>query len=261
MKALILAAGRGTRLAPLTDGCPKPMLPIAGVPMVERIMASIAAQTPVREFVLVTGYRADVVHSHFGDGARWGWRVEYVHQPVPQGVGAAAQCACEPLSDGPFLMTYGDIMLDPSNYGRFAAAWAEAAPRTPPPPPLLGAEAASGRLSALVGLNWVDDPYRGAAVYLDEAQRVTRMEEKPAPGTATTHWNNAGLFVFDPLIFDYTARLQPSRRGELELPDALSAMIGDGHHVQGLPLVGEWRDVGTLEDYAAIQAEYGAKAT
>jgi len=165
MKALILAAGRGTRLAPLTDGCPKPMLPIAGVPMVERIMASIAAQTPVREFVLVTGYRADVVHSHFGDGARWGWRVEYVHQPVPQGVGAAAQCACEPLSDGPFLMTYGDIMLDPSNYGRFAAAWAEAA---------------SGRLSALVGLNWVDDPYRGAAVYLDEDQTIRRMEEKPA---------------------------------------------------------------------------------
>lgn len=243
MKALILAAGRGTRLAPLTDGCPKPMLPIAGVPMVERIMAAIAAQTPIRDFVLVTGYRADVVYNHFGDGARWGWRIQYVHQPIPQGVGAAVQCAHAALSDGPFLMTYGDIMLAPENYRWFVEAWEAGA---------------AGGLSALVGLNWVDDPCRGAAVYLNDDQSIVRMDEKPAPGTATTHWNNAGLFVFDPLIFDYTARLQPSRRGELELPDALSAMIAEGHLVQGLPLTGEWRDVGTLEDYAAIQAEWGA---
>ncbi len=246
MKALILAAGRGTRLAPLTDGCPKPMLPIAGVPMVERIMAAIAAQTPIREFVLVTGYRADVVQDHFGDGSRWGWRVEYAHQSVPQGVGAAVQCGRDFLADGPFLMTYGDIMLDPTNYGQFVAAWGEAAPG-PAGPPL-----------ALVGLNWVDDPWRGAAVYLNEDRTITRIEEKPAPGTATTHWNNAGLFVFDPLIFEYTARLQPSARCEYELPDAISAMIRDHHRVQGLPVAGEWRDVGTLEDYAAIQAEYGA---
>ena len=217
------------------------MLPIAGVPMVERIMAAIAAETPIREFVLVTGYRADAVQDHFGDGARWGWRVEYVHQPVPQGVGAAVQCANAALADGPFLMTYGDIMLDPANYGHFVEAWG-------------GAGA-----SALVGLNWVDDPWRGAAVYLNEDRSIARLEEKPAPGTATTHWNNAGLFVFDPAIFEYTARLQPSRRGEYELPDAVSAMIADGRRVQGLPLVGEWRDVGTLEDYAAIQAEFGAR--
>ncbi len=239
MKALILAAGRGTRLAPLTDDCPKPMLPIAGVPMVERIMAGIAQAAGVTEFVLVTGYRADVVQGHFGDGTSRGWRVEYVHQEVPLGVGAAVQCAHGPLQDAPFLMTYGDIMLDPENYAKFA--------KTNP-----------SDARAVVGLNWVDDPYRGAAVYMDADGRVSRMEEKPPRGTATTHWNNAGLFVFDPLIFDYTARLVPSARGERELPDALSAMISDGHSVLGLPLAGRWRDVGTLEDYAAINAEYGA---
>ena len=239
MKALILAAGRGTRLAPYTDTCPKPMLPIRGVPMVERIMTNIAAQTPVREFALVTGYRADVVEGHFGDGSRWGWRVTYVHQETPRGVADALRCAERGLSDGSFLMTYGDIMLDPVNYTKFA-------------------KTNSLDVKAIVGLNWMDDPYQGAAVYLNDAMRVELIQEKPPRGTATTHWNNAGLFLFDPLIFDYAARLLPSARGEFELPDAISAMIADGHAVQGVPLEGTWRDVGTLSDYAAINAEYGA---
>ena len=239
MKALILAAGRGTRLAPYTDSCPKPMLPIAGVPMVERIMTNIAARTEVREFVLVTGYRADVVEGHFGDGSRWGWRVAYVLQEVPRGVADALRCAESDLRDGAFLMTYGDIMLDPTNYAKFA-------------------KTNSPDVKAVVGLNWMEDPYQGAAVYLDDAMRVKLIQEKPPRGTATTHWNNAGLFLFDPLIFDYASRLVPSARGEFELPDAISAMITDGHPVQGVPLEGTWRDVGTLTDYAAINAEYGA---
>lgn len=240
MKALILAAGRGTRLAPLTDACPKPMLPIAGVPMMERIMAALAQHAHIQSFVLVTGYRADVVQSHFDDGARWGWRVEYVHQGIPRGVGDAVHTARGFLQNGPFLMTYGDIMLDPRNYAKFA-------------------KTNSLDVQAVVGLNWVDDPCRGAAVYLSGDGEITRIEEKPARGTAGTHWNNAGLFRFDPVIFEYTARLQPSPRGELELPDAITALIEAGGRVQGVPLEGAWRDVGTLEDYAAINAEWGVQ--
>jgi dTDP-glucose pyrophosphorylase len=112
-------------------------------------------------------------------------------------------------------------------------------------------------VQALVGVNWVEDPYRGAAVYLDTAGRVMRIEEKPPRGTAATHWNNAGLFVFDPVILGYAARLQSSPRGERELPDAITAMIADGYVVLGLPLEGAWRDVGTQQDYMAINAEFG----
>ena len=238
MKALILAAGRGTRLGPLTADRPKPMLPIHGFPMLERIMAGIARETRITQFVLVTGYRADVIQGYFRDGADWGWRVEYVPQNVPRGVGDAVNCAGAALSDGPFLMTYGDIMLDPANYRRFAEAW----------------QAAAG-LAALVGLNWVEDPSQGAAVYLGDGQTITRIDEKPRPGTATTHWNNAGLFVFDPVLFQFTARITPSRRDEYELPDAITAMIEAGHTARGLELIGGWRDVGTPEDYAAINAQ------
>ncbi|MBV9852685.1 MAG: NTP transferase domain-containing protein [Armatimonadetes bacterium] len=244
MKALILAAGRGTRLGALTADRPKPLLPIRGVPMIERIMASIAHEAGITQFVLVTGYRADVIQAHFADGARWGWHVQYVHQDPPRGVGDAVNCARALLSDGPFLMTYGDIMLDPANYRRFMQMWLT--------PPELGV---GGPFSALVGLNWVPDPCRGAAVYLNDDHTIARIEEKPAPGTAATHWNNAGLFIFAPLIFDYTAHLQPSARGEYELPDAITALIQDGHRAYGLELAGSWRDVGTPEDYAAINAE------
>ncbi len=239
MKALIVAAGRGTRLAPLTDNCPKPMLPIAGVPMVERIMAGIAREADITEFVLVTGYKSEVIRDYFGDGSAWGWQVQYAHQETPQGLAQAVHCAHKPLQDAPFFMTYGDIMLSSENYGRFAAL-----PRT--------------ETQSLLGLNWVEDPYLGAAVYRDDQGWITQIQEKPPRGTATTHWNSAGLFVFPPVIFDFTARLKPSARGEYELPDAVAAMIRDGYPVQGVELTGIWRDVGTREDYDAINREFGA---
>lgn len=240
MKALLLAGGRGTRLGSLTENCPKPMLPIAGVPMIERIMTAIADNTPVREFVLITGYLADVVKDYFGDGGKWGWHVQYIDQGRPLGVGHAVNCGAPLLGGAPFLMTYGDIMLDAGNYGR-------------------AVERFEPGTAAVVGLNWVDDPWAGAAVYLDEHGNIERIEEKPPRSTATTHWNNAGLFVFDPVIFEYTSCIQPSARGEYELPDAITAMIRDGRPVKGLPLEGGWRDVGTPEDYTEINHEYGAQ--
>ena len=241
MKALLLAAGRGTRLGPLTDNTPKPMLPIGGVPMVERIMRGISSQTDITQFVLVTGYKQEVVEGHFGDGSKWGWQVEYVHQAEQKGLGHAIHTAHAPLKDAPFFMTYGDIMMEPTNYGR-AVQMFQVAPQE--------------KLGAVVGLNWVDDPWAGAAVYVNEHNAIQRIEEKPAKGTATTHWNNAGLFVFQPVLFQYTAQLKSSPRGELELPDALSAMLADGLVLQGLPITGAWRDVGTPADYDAINREF-----
>jgi NDP-sugar pyrophosphorylase family protein len=241
MKALLGAAGRGTRLGELTANRPKPMLPIAGVPMIERIMRGIGETTGITEFVLVVGYLADVVRDHFGDGSRFRWSIEYVVQQVPRGLGQAVGLAAPLLRDAPFLMTYGDVILSPENYGRAVQVYRDDKP------------------DVVLGLNWVDDPWAGAAVYVDAEYRVLRLDEKPAKGTATTHWNNAGLFVLPPVVFEYTSKLQLSPRGEYEFPDAITAMLNNGLMIQGLPLVGEWRDVGTRTDYEAINEEFGAK--
>ena len=257
MKALILAAGRGTRLGALTADRPKPMLPIAGVPMIERIMRGIQESAAIVDFVLVIGYLGDVVRAYFGDGSRFGWRVQYVEQANPKGLGEAVDVARPMLSDGPFLMTYGDMMMGTANYEAVAALHRE------------------GAGDVVLGLNWVDDPWSGAAVYVDEAPaiqgesdaagigffRVLRVDEKPPKGTATTHWNNSGLFVLPPSVFEYTSKLVPSGRGEYEFSDAVSAMVADGLHVQGVPLTGSWRDVGTPADYEAINREFADLAS
>lgn len=246
LKALLLAGGRGSRLGALTADRPKPMLPIAGVPMIERIMTEIAVRTGVREFVIVTGYLSDVLEGYLEDGRSRGWHVRYVRQDSPLGVAHAVNSAAPLLRDSDFLMSYGDIMLDPRNYGLAAAAFEERRPEG---------------YSAVVGLNWVEDPWAGSAVYLKAGGEIERIDEKPARGTAATHWNSAGLFVFEPLIFDYTASIAPSARGEYELPDAISAMIADGRRAWGLPIMGDWRDVGTPEDYAEINQQYGAQTS
>lgn len=229
MRALILAAGKGTRLGALTANCPKPLLDLGGKPILENIMLPIR-DAGVSEFVIITGYLAEQIENHLGDGERLGVSVKYIRQDNPQGTGEAVHLARELLSGEPFLMTYGDIVISPQNCGGILREF-------------------TGHASDLVmGLNWMDDPAAGGAVYVDESNRVTRMEEKPAPGTSTTNWNSAGLMVFNPVVFEHTAALKPSKRGEYELTDAIVSMLTAGLVVRGYPLEGYWSDVGTPED-------------
>ena len=103
----------------------------------------------------------------------------------------------------------------------------------------------------LLGLNEVDDPAAGAAVYR-EGNRVTDIIEKPAPGTSSTRWNNAGVMVLAPAVWPILEGLQPSARGEYELPQGVRAMVQQGHRVCGVEFRGFWSDVGTPEDIAAL---------
>lgn len=232
MKALILAAGRGTRLGALTQSCPKPMLDLGGRPILEHIVSGIRDHASIREFVVVTGYLAERITAHFADGARLGVRIHFRHQPRQDGTGSAVHLARDLLGDAPFLLTWGDIVVSTPNYGGIVAAFQRA------------------KCDAMLGLNWVDDPAAGAAVYLATGSRVTRIVEKPLPGQSTTHWNNAGLMVLHPAIFQHTARLTPSARGEHELPHAIEAWLRQGGDIRGYPLEGLWSDVGTPEDLA-----------
>jgi NDP-sugar pyrophosphorylase family protein len=228
-KAVILAAGKGTRMAQLTASRPKPMLELCGQPILEHILVALRG-AGVREFVLITGYLAEVVENHFRTGESLGVQIRYLRQQVQNGTGAAFHLSKEFVGQDPFLAGYGDIITSIDNYPRLIQDFQKRP------------------CNALVSLNWADDPYRGAAVYLDEDNSITNIVEKPPKGTSTTRWNNAGLFIFSPLIFEYTAKLQPSARGEYEITDAIRAMIKDKLQVRGFKLEGFWSDVGRPED-------------
>ncbi len=243
MKAVILAAGRGTRMRHLTENQPKPMIDVGKQSILESILLAIR-DAGVRDFVVVTGYFANLIEDHFGDGAAFGMRIEYVRQAVQDGTGSALHLVRDAVGDEDFFMSFGDIMTSLDNYPRM----------------IRGFEETPGDMA--LSLKWVDDPSKGAAVYVDGMGRVSKIVEKPEPGTSTSHWNNAGLFVFTPVIFDYTAKLTKSARGEYELTEAIGRMVDDGLVVRAIELAGVWGDMGTPEDVEAMTrllAERGGK--
>jgi len=231
-KAVLLAAGRGLRLGTLTEHLPKPMLEVAGQPLIGHIIDALTANE-VRDIAIVTGYLA----SHIDEWCALHMRANpevrptTLHQVDLNGTAGAMLFAKNfVLDETAFIFGWGDILMDAENYTRFIQS------------------ARSQSYDLMLSINRVRDPWRGGAVYIHADMRVKRLVEKPAPGTSTTNWNNAGLFAATPRIFDYLARLKPSPRGELELPEAIALMIADRCEVRAVDVRGFWSDVGTPED-------------
>jgi len=233
-RAVILAAGRGTRLGRLTADRPKPLIPVRGRPVLEHIVAGIAA-AGIRDIVLVVGYRREQVEAHFGDGSRLGVAVRYAVQETLNGTGGALAAAEEMAGAAPFLLSFGDILTDPGHYQ------------------LLLDEFSQSLCEAVLGINPVEDPALGAAVYLD-GERVVRVVEKPPPGTAGTRWNLAGVYAFSPAIFHALRGVRPSPRGEIELTSAIGGLIESGACVRACRLNAFWSDIGSLEALARAEA-------
>jgi NDP-sugar pyrophosphorylase family protein len=218
----------------LTADRPKPLLRLNGQPIIEHILRGLRA-AGIREAVIVTGYRGAQIEAHLEDGRRLDMRLTYRRQHVADGTARALLLARAAVADAPFLLSWGDVLVRPQTYVALLDDFTRHA------------------CDALLTVNQVADPWRGAAVYVDAGGTVTRLVEKPPRGSSTTPWNNAGIFVFTPLILAYAARVPASPRGEYELPQALAAMIGDGRAVRAMPVGGFWSDVGTPEDLAAAE--------
>jgi NDP-sugar pyrophosphorylase family protein len=241
--AILLAAGRGTRLGDLTATTPKPLLEIAGSPLISHIVDGLA-DAGVSHFVIVTGYLAEEIEDWAKTymAQRTDITIELVRQPQLNGTGGAMLAVRDLVSsDARFIFGWGDILIDRKNYPRFLQA------------------ARTDDFELLLAVNRVLDPYRGAAVYLDESMRVKKLIEKPERRTSQTHWNNAGLFASEDTIFEYLENLAPSPRGELELPAAIAQMIDDGRVVRAIDIRGFWSDVGTPEDLDAARRKYKPK--
>lgn len=235
-KAVLLAAGRGTRLGALTDHLPKPLLSVAGRPIIVHILDGLF-RAGIRDVAIVTGYLAETLEAELGNGAGSGMEFSYVRQERLEGTAAALSLARPHLGEDRFFVGWGDILVRPDNYRSLfrAARFADAA----------------------IAVNEVDDPAGGAAIYVDEQMAVQHIIEKPAPGTSTTRWNNAGLAVLGPEIWPFIEALTPSERGEYELPQAVAAFVVSGARVVAVPVDGPWFDIGSPENLGAARLAFG----
>ena len=248
VKAVILAAGKGTRMRELTNELPKPMLRVQGKPILEHILTGLVA-SGIREVFIVTGFRAEVIEEYFGDGAKWGVRIAYGRQLVQDGTGKAPELAKDFVGSDSFLLTYGDILVKAETYQRMLARFAEA------------------NFAGLVTVTGSEDVTKGGLNFFDNDFCLTRLVEKPTaaqveelrregwlkPGQ--TAWYNAGIYVFKPVVFDFTAKLQKSPRGEYELTDALNDLVAAGRRIAGLKIEGRWVDVRDPEVLAELERE------
>ena len=201
--------------------------------MLEYIVSYIR-NAGIIDFGIVVGYQQSVVQDYFGDGSQFGVSITYIEQEIQNGTGAALDLARDYTGGEPFFFSFGDVITPAENYRGMLDSYTVTS------------------CDALLGLNVVDDPYRGAAVYIDHDDTIVRMIEKPPLGTSTTNLNNAGLMVLSPVVFDYTSRLRISPRGEYELTDIFGMLRDDGHLLRGYVLTGYWKDVGTPEDLTMV---------
>ncbi len=248
MKAVILAAGKGTRMRELTNELPKPMLPVQGRPILQHIVEGIAS-AGVREIFIVTGFRAEVIESYFGDGAKWNVRIVYGRQEVQDGTGKAPEVAKDFVGSSPFILTYGDILVKPETYRQIVHRFEK------------------GGFAGVVTVTRGEDVTKGGLNFFDEQFCLKRIVEKPSGEQLEQlrregwlkpdqpAWYNAGIYAFQPVLFDFTARLQKSPRGEYELTDAIADLLAANHRIAGLEIEGRWVDVRDPEVLARLQRE------
>lgn len=214
MKAVILAAGEGTRMRPLTYTRPKVMVPIANKPILEHLLLEVS-KAGIIEFVFIVGYRDEQVRNYFGDGGKWDVKIEYCKQRKQLGTADALRMV-EGLVNGRFLMINGDIIVRSSDIRRLLK-----------------------KQDNTMSVTEVEDA-RNLGVVEVEQDKIVRIHEKsPEPPSRLA---NAGLYLFTPDIFTAGEQTTPSPRGEYEITDSIQRLIDSQHSVFFLKL-SYWLDV------------------
>lgn len=225
---MALAAGEGTRLRPLTERMPKPMLPIAGRPILEHNIR-LLVRHGIRELVINLHHCPEKVVSYFGDGRSLGVAITYSYEPVLLGTAGAVKKAGS-FFDGTFLVVYGDNLTN-CDIGRLSAFHQE-----------------KGGIGT-VALFRRDDPLVSGIAGLDENDRITDFLEKPQLHEVFSHWVSAGLLILEQEVLDYVPAEYPSDFGR----DVLPALLRAGQALYGYRMSeGLWW-IDTLEDYRRVE--------
>jgi bifunctional UDP-N-acetylglucosamine pyrophosphorylase/glucosamine-1-phosphate N-acetyltransferase len=225
VKAVVLAAGEGVRLQPITLTRPKHLISIGGKPVLEHCLNSIKA-CGISEVIIVVHYMAEAIRKYFGSGEKLGLKIEYAYQKSVLGTGNALSVA-EPHTDRDFLLVYGDLLFTAEALKKVLELYNQKKP------------------SATLSVVRVERPEDYGIVEAEADGKVKRIIEKPRREEAPTNLANAGLYVFTSEIFEKAKKISASSRGEWEITDAIELMLKDGKPVFAAEIPRDyWIDIG-----------------
>lgn len=224
MKSVFLAGGKGTRLAPLTDNLPKPMVPILGVPHLHRMLDGLK-DAGINEAIFCTCHVPEAITSYFGDGSHLGLSIKYVNEDVPLGTGGAIRNAADGLKES-FLIFNSDILADIDYQQLLKHHYSKHADVT------------------IVG-TWVADPTPYGVIEYDEHGYIKQFIEKPEKEHVRSNYINAGVYVFEPRVLKEIAEGRPVSVEKEVFP----LLLERGYKLSVFLSQGYWIDIGTPDKY------------
>jgi len=224
----LMAGGFGTRLRPLTDNCPKPLLEIGGRPLLETVLISFK-EAGFSNFYISTHYLSSMIMAYFGDGSKWGVTISYVHEDVPLGTGGALGLLPEGLPNLPIILMNGDV-LTTVNFQN-----------------LLEFHNQNNAMATMCVREYeYQVPY---GVITGDGHKVRSMEEKPLH----SFFVNAGIYVVDSEVV-----MSVVQDEHLDMPTLLEQRIKQGDDVLMFPIHEYWLDIGRIDDFKKAQNDFSS---
>ncbi len=232
MKAVVMAGGFGTRIQPLTNSLPKPMLPVINRPMMEHIILKLRDELNIKEFVILLYFKPEIIQDYFKDGSDFGIKINYVLPNDDYGTAGAVKCAQEYLEDDNFIIVSGDLVTD-FDFTKIIDFHK------------------NKNSKFTITLTPVEDPLQFGVVITDTNSKIEKFLEKPGWGEVFSDTINTGIYVIEPEILSYI----PHDKNFDFAKDLFPSLMARDIDLWGYTTDGYWRDVGNPQSYREVHQD------